>query len=122
MLTIADIVLNHTANESQWLREHPECTYNMVNCPYLIPAYLLDVTLHNFSLEISKGIWEMQGIPAVVNKEEHLGVSVNLLCTFLRMEKHLDCEPPLANGIVYRVCLNNGFFHSKKDQPSLGGS
>uniref|UniRef100_A0A1B6F753 Glycogen debranching enzyme n=1 Tax=Cuerna arida TaxID=1464854 RepID=A0A1B6F753_9HEMI len=72
MLTICDIVLNHTANESPWLREHPECTYNLVNCPHLKPAYLLDLTLYKFSLEVAKGMWEFSGVPPAVNSEEHL--------------------------------------------------
>ncbi|XP_065200578.1 glycogen debranching enzyme isoform X2 [Planococcus citri] len=72
MLSICDIVLNHTANESLWLKEHPEATYNMINCPYLKPAYLLDMTLFNFSMEVSKGLWELNGIPEIVCNEEHL--------------------------------------------------
>lgn len=85
MLSICDIVLNHTANESPWLREHPECTYNLQNCPHLRPAYLLDLTLYKFSLEVSKGLWEFSGVPAEVNCDEHLQVSLedNVSIVFL---------------------------------------
>lgn len=52
MLSITDIVLNHTADDSPWIHEHPECSFNMFNTPQLRPAFLLD----------SAFIWFMQDL------------------------------------------------------------
>jgi glycogen debranching enzyme len=72
MASICDIVLNHTANESKWLKEHPEVTYNCHTCPYMRPAYLLDAALHQFSSDVSKGVYEDKGLPTQVSTEDHL--------------------------------------------------
>lgn len=73
--SICDIVLNHTANESDWLIEHPEATYNCNNCTYMRPAYLLDAVLHLFSIDIKKGLYDTKGIPEVISEEQHLNVN-----------------------------------------------
>lgn len=72
MTSICDIVLNHTANESKWLEEHPETTYNCLNCPYMRPAYLIDAALHQFAMDVANGLYEDRGIPPVVTTEDHL--------------------------------------------------
>ncbi|XP_019762193.2 glycogen debranching enzyme isoform X4 [Dendroctonus ponderosae] len=72
MLSVCDIVINHTANESDWIKEHPEAAYNCLNCPYMRPAYLLDEALHQFSMDIRKGLYEDRGIPLDVSTEDHL--------------------------------------------------
>ena len=63
VLSICDIVLNHAANESLWLRNHPEATYNLVNCPHLRPAFLIDQMLARVTFDIQRGEWETEGIP-----------------------------------------------------------
>ncbi|CAG9856411.1 unnamed protein product [Phyllotreta striolata] len=70
--SICDIVLNHTANESKWIQEHPEVTYNCSNCPYMRPAYLLDAAFDFFSAGVKRGDYEDKGIPSVINTEDHL--------------------------------------------------
>jgi glycogen debranching enzyme len=49
MLSIVDIVLNHTANNSEWIREHPDACYSTDACPHLWSAWLLDKGLRDFS-------------------------------------------------------------------------
>lgn len=84
MLSICDIVLNHTANESPFLISHPECTYNCVNSPHLRPAYILDAVLFELTIQVAAGEWEFKGIPTVVDTEDHLNVSYKIFYALLQ--------------------------------------
>lgn len=75
MLSISDVVLNHTANETPWLETHPEATYNCANCPYLRPAALLDALLARLTADVARGDFEPRGVPRRVSAHDHLEVS-----------------------------------------------
>ncbi|AQZ11999.1 GDB1 (YPR184W) [Zygosaccharomyces parabailii] len=51
-LTLTDVVFNHTANNSQWLREHPDSGYNATTAPHLLAAIELDGALLSFSKKL----------------------------------------------------------------------
>jgi len=72
MLSFTDLVLNHIANESEWLAENPQCVYNLVNAPHMKPAFLLDCLLARFSKEIADGMWRDGGLPPEVRTEKQL--------------------------------------------------
>jgi glycogen debranching enzyme len=62
-----DVVLNHTANNSPWLHEHPEAGYSPANSPHLAPAVELDAAM----IELSGKLAE-KGLPTSVNSESDL--------------------------------------------------
>jgi glycogen debranching enzyme len=47
--SMVDIVLNHTASNSEWLRENPQSGFNLENSPHLCCAYEIDKLLLNYS-------------------------------------------------------------------------
>ena len=47
--SFVDIVLNHASDNSEWLRDNPECGYNLENTPWLNCAYEFDKVLQNYS-------------------------------------------------------------------------
>ncbi|CDW52751.1 glycogen debranching enzyme [Trichuris trichiura] len=61
--TISDVVWNHTAKNSPWLLEHPECAFNLVNTPHLRPAFVLDRVLAQFSREVASGKYVSAQLP-----------------------------------------------------------
>ncbi|XP_045765102.1 glycogen debranching enzyme [Maniola jurtina] len=71
MLSISDVVLNHTANETPWLAEHPEATYNCHNCPHLRVAALLDALLARLTADVARGALE-PAVPRRVTAHEHV--------------------------------------------------
>ena len=67
LLAMTDVVLNHTANNSPWLEEHPESGYNLETAPWLESAYELDTKLLSFSEQL-----ENLGFPTVLKSEGDL--------------------------------------------------
>lgn len=74
VLTVSDVVWNHAAKNSVWLKEHPECSYNLHNSPHLRPAFLLDRVLVHFGDEVAQGAWMHRGLPSLVTEEYHMNV------------------------------------------------
>ncbi|XP_061097981.1 glycogen debranching enzyme isoform X2 [Conger conger] len=72
MLCITDVVYNHTAANSPWIRQHPECGYNLVNSPHLKPAWVLDRAVWHLTCNIADGKYEDQGLPALIQNDGHL--------------------------------------------------
>ncbi|SPQ18522.1 52d3b593-4ab6-48fa-90fe-d7bacb49fd56 [Thermothielavioides terrestris] len=67
LLSLTDIVLNHTANNSQWLQEHPEAGYNLTTAPWLESAYLLDSKLLELGFKL-----EQLGLPTELKSLDDL--------------------------------------------------
>ncbi|KAI8915293.1 glucanotransferase domain of glycogen debranching enzyme-domain-containing protein [Powellomyces hirtus] len=56
MLSVTDIVWNHTACNSVWLQEHPEAGYNLKTAPHLRSAFEIEEALLHFSETWNKPI------------------------------------------------------------------
>ncbi|KAK7227388.1 hypothetical protein V2G26_015391 [Clonostachys chloroleuca] len=69
LLSLTDIVLNHTANNTAWLEDHPEAGYNMSTAPWLESAFVLDSKL----LELSGRLAEL-GLPTEIKSNDDLMV------------------------------------------------
>ncbi|KAH9644774.1 hypothetical protein HF086_016268 [Spodoptera exigua] len=97
MLSICDVVLNHTANETPWLGEHPEATYNCSNCPHLRPAALLDALLARLTADVARGDLEARGVPRSLTTPAQLDALRDLLQQRLpdaRLHEMYMCNAP----------------------------
>lgn len=67
LLSMTDVVLNHTANNSKWLEEHPDAGYNINTAPWLEAAYVLDSELLKFSAAMPS-----RNLPTTLNTVDEL--------------------------------------------------
>lgn len=65
--SLTDVVLNHTANNSPWLQEHPESGFSPANSPHLTPAWELDSAMIKLSGKLAS-----LGLPTAVNSQSDL--------------------------------------------------
>lgn len=110
VLSITDIVLNHTANETPWLQEHPECGYNLANSPHLRPAFYLDRILWHTTVDIVNGRWQSAGLGTEIDSEEHLSkIRHILLDVYLKEAKIEEMFMLDVEGIVeeFKKLLEN---------------
>lgn len=52
LLSLTDVVFNHTAHNSEWLKDHPESGYSSKTAPHLTPAVEIDTSLLEFSANL----------------------------------------------------------------------
>jgi len=67
LLSMTDVVWNHTANNSKWLESHPEAGYNVDTAPWLESAECLDRRLCKFGKEL-----KAHGLPTTFNNTDDL--------------------------------------------------
>uniref|UniRef100_A0A8C4DB78 Glycogen debranching enzyme n=1 Tax=Dicentrarchus labrax TaxID=13489 RepID=A0A8C4DB78_DICLA len=79
MLCITDVVYNHTAANSVWIKKHPECGYNLVNSPHLRPAWVLDRAIWHLTTRVAEGRYKDKGLPADITNESHLNAIRSVL-------------------------------------------
>lgn len=93
LLAMTDVVLNHTANNSKWLEEHPEAGYNVETAPWLEPALVFDTALLKYSEDLPT-----LGLPTKINSVEDLlkimeGVKSQVIPSIRLWEYYtLECE------------------------------
>lgn len=67
LMSLTDVVWNHTANNSLWIRQHPEAGYNQVTAPNLRSAIELDGKLLEFSRNLA-----LLGYPTILESQSDL--------------------------------------------------
>lgn len=74
LLTLTDVVWNHTAHNSKWLEDHPEAGYSVETAPWLESALELDTALLKFGDNL-----ESLGLPTEFSTVDDLVQVMNSL-------------------------------------------
>ncbi|TCD67967.1 hypothetical protein EIP91_011768 [Steccherinum ochraceum] len=72
LLSLTDVVLNHTANDSPWLVDHPEAGFSPANTPHLAPALEIDDAMVEFSASLSS-----KGLPTTITSSSDVDTLIS---------------------------------------------
>ncbi|KAF8478259.1 glycoside hydrolase family 13 protein [Gautieria morchelliformis] len=84
LLSLTDVVLNHTASNSPWLLDHPEAGFSPFNTPHLTPALELDNAIIDFSSSLASS-----GLPTNVLSQADLNTLLCALASKIKDELQL---------------------------------
>ncbi|XP_041751798.1 glycogen debranching enzyme isoform X1 [Coregonus clupeaformis] len=121
MICITDVVYNHTAANSPWIKEHPECGYNLVNSPHLRSAWVLDRAIWHMTCNMADAKYAAMGLPAQVQNEGHLNAIRDVLWgqVFPKVKLWEFFQVKIENTVEeFRTLLTEG---AKPDQKKTGG-
>ncbi|XP_021468712.2 glycogen debranching enzyme isoform X2 [Oncorhynchus mykiss] len=121
MICITDVVYNHTATNSPWIKEHPECGYNLVNSPHLRPAWVLDRAIWHMTCNMADAKYAANGLPAQVQNEGHLNAIRDVLWgqVFPKIKLWEFFQVRIESAVEeFRDLLADG---EKPDQKKTGG-
>lgn len=120
LLSLTDIVLNHTANNSKWLLEHPEAGYNLTTAPWLESAYVLDTQLLVFSSKL-----EELGYPRELKSTDDLikvmdGIKKHVvselrLWEYYALDVDRDVDAAIDSWAAGKLSLPEGSFNGDPD-------
>ena len=96
MLSIVDIVLNHTAHDSHWIADHPEACHSTDASPHLWSAWLLDKALRDFSDAFAlKNVPSLPFAPYIANETDLAAVLHHIrtkVIAPLRLQEFFMCD------------------------------
>lgn len=111
LLSMVDIVLNHTANDSRWIVDHPEATYNTDDCPHLWVAWELDSALQRFTKDFAqKKVPECPCAPYIKTEADLAQVMRVIQTKFLdglRLHEFFLCDVQRVMRDVFQPALRD---------------
>ena len=121
LLGLTDIVLNHTANNSKWLEEHPEAGYNVETAPWLESALELDTALLKYGEQLKQlglpvNIKTPQDLDQVVDGIREHVISKIKLWEYFAVDVGLDTKAAVRAYTKGETRMPDGGFDG-----SLGG-
>ncbi|KAK4672797.1 bifunctional 4-alpha-glucanotransferase/amylo-alpha-1,6-glucosidase [Podospora pseudopauciseta] len=113
LLSLTDIVLNHTAHNSEWLLEHPEAGYNLTTAPWLESAYLLDTKLLELGFKLGdlglptelKSVDDLVLIMGAIKKEV---IAEIRLWEYYVLDVERDADAAVESWVVGRTNFPDG--------------
>lgn len=120
LLSMTDIVFNHTANNSDWLKDHPEAGYSAKTAPHLKPAIDLDNALLEFSANMGA-----LGYPTQLNSTSDLdrvmeGIKTNVFPAVRLWEYYVVDVEFIKKKVLEAYKISHGRLdYNEDDVPKL---